>query len=213
MHEGNCIDSIVPLKVDNFIIESSNDISIFYSFIIEIQLCLTLYSSIFLNSLQFLFRDWHHACSTISFFLLTHLAFDWLKVYIDFLFLFGLPSFLFLCTHVFFKLALNHLVCITYYLTQCFNVVWNFNLFLKWKFMLVWEFAFPSKKNPLYNSHSFFVCHHGEKISPPKKTTTSLQQVFPSEIVENKTIAIPNSPYHFGYSDNHNNEIWKHNWQ
>jgi hypothetical protein len=126
-----CIDSIVPLKVDNFIIESSNEISIFYSLIIEIQLRLTLYSSIFLNSLQFLFQEWHHSCSTISFFLLTHLAFDWLKVYIDFLFLFGLPSFLFLFTRVFFKLALNHLVCITYHLTQSFNLVWNFILCLK----------------------------------------------------------------------------------
>lgn len=168
MHEGNCIDSIVPLKI-KFLTESSTEISVFYSFIIEIQLRLTLYPLIFLIFIQFLFWEWHHSCSTISFFFLTHLAFDWLKVYIDLLFLFGLPSFLFLFTRVFFKLALNHLVWITYHLTQCFNVVWNFILFLKWKFMLVWEFAFPSKKNPLYNSHSFFVCHHGEKIHPPKK--------------------------------------------
>jgi hypothetical protein len=44
-------------------------------------------------------------------------------------------------------------------------------------------------------------------FAPSKKTTTSLQQVFPSKIVENKTITIPNSPYHFGYSNNYDNEI------
>ncbi len=34
-----------------------------------------------------------------------------------------------------------------------------------------------------------------KKFAPHKKPTTSLQQVFPSKIVENKTIANPNSPY------------------
>ncbi len=61
-------------------------------------------------------------------------------------------------------------------------------------------------RKTLCTTHIHFFVSPWGKNSPPKKTTTSLQQVFPSKIVENKTIAIPNSPYHFGYSDNHNNE-------
>jgi hypothetical protein len=84
--------------------------------------------------------------------------------------------------------------------------------FLNENLMLVWEFAFLSKKT-LCTTHNHFLFVTTGKISPPKKTTTSLQQVFPSKIVENKTIAIPNSPYILDTQGNYNNEIRKHNRQ
>jgi hypothetical protein len=177
---------------------------------------LTLNSSIFFISIQFLFQEWHHSCSTISFFLLTHLA---LLIGVEgftliFLFLFGLASFLFLCTRVFFTLAFQPLGMHYISLNSMFQCCMEFYFISYTKiYMLVWEFAFLSKKT-LWTPHNHFLfVTTRKKFAPKKKTTTSLQQVFPSKIVENKTIAIPNSPYQFGYSDNYNNEIWKHNRQ
>lgn len=53
--------------------------------------------------------------------------------------------------------------------------------------------SFPRK--PFVQLTIIFCLSPQGKKSPPKKTTTSLQQVFPSKIVENKAITIPNSPY------------------
>ncbi len=55
----------------------------------------------------------------------------------------------------------------------------------------------PFQEKPFVQLTFIFCLSPQGKNSPPKKTTTSLQQVFPSKIVENKTIAIPNSPYTF----------------
>jgi hypothetical protein len=121
------------------------------------------FSSIsFSRMAPFMFYNILFPSNTLSFWLV-------LKVYIDFLYLFGLANFLFLCTHVFFQLAFNHLVCITYHLTQSFKMLYGILFyFLNENLMLVWEFAFLSKKTLCTTHNHFLFVTTGKNFAPQK---------------------------------------------